>query len=229
MKLKALSFALALAFFTANGLFAQGDFFFSFSEGGPNEDQAMNFDLGDSGSLYLYWSTNGPADSDLSVGAFVDIFTTSSGVIQFTSAETFDFGINIAGTPIGNRWLDENGGGGSVGPAESVAADFINELSAFTVTGGPGILEANAGNPFLDEGYNADNDGFLFGRIDFDVIGVGTTAVTGAAGEGQIVNGDTVVDATFTTATISVSKIPEPSAVALLSLGLTVLVARRRR
>ena len=211
---------------------AQGDFFFSFTEGGANMDQKGEFEVGDSGSLYVYWSTNGPADSDLSVGAFIDVFTDVAGVIEFTAAETFDYQITVAGQPIGNRLLDDMGGGGSVGPAGSVGADFIDEMAAFTVTGGPGILESNNGDGvFLDSGYDASNDGFNWGRIDFNVVGEGSTNVTGAAGDGMIVNGADVVDATFTTATINVGGgiVPEPTTAGLLAIGLVGLVSRRRR
>lgn len=222
----AMSFSSALA--------DHSDFFFSFSEGGVNGNQTMDFATGDTGSLFVYWSTNGPADSDLSVGAFIDVFTDTAGVIQFTSAETFDYQITVAGTPIGNRLLDANGGGGAVGAAGSVSADFIDEMRAFTVTGGPGILESNNGSgAFLDSGYDASNDAFNWGRIDFTVVGASGTStnVTGAAGDGMIVNGASVVDAAFSTATINVGGdiIPEPTTAGLLAIGLAGLVARRRR
>ena len=167
----------------------------------------------------------------MSVGAFIDVFSSAAGVIEFTAAETFDYWVSVGGSPIGNRLADANGGGGSFGPADSVTADFIDEMSAFTVTGGPGILEANNGTgAFLDEGYDASNDGFNWGRIDFNVIGNGTTDITGAAGDGQIVNGGDVVPAVFTTATVTVGNpVPEPTTAGLLAVGLAGLVARRRR
>ena len=226
--------ALLISIFFAGGVAAQGDFFFSFVEGGANSDQSMDFHVGDTGSLWVYWSTNGPADSDLNVGAFIDVFTSESGVIEFTAAQTFDYDITVNGEDVGNRILDDNGQGGFVGNAESVSADFIDELAAFTVNGGPGILEANNGSGvFLDEGYEPLNDGFLWGRIDFNVIGSGLVSVTGAAGDGQIVNGDSVIDATFTTAFIntgcSYPLCPEPSTACLLGIGLVGIGFRRKR
>lgn len=239
MKSFQMSVALLISVVMVSSVSAQGDFFFSFTEGGANEDQTSNFDVGDKGSLWVYWSTNGPADSDLNVGAFLDIMSSNSGVIEFTAAETFDYEITVNGTPTGNRILDEAGSGGSVGPADSVDADFIDELSAFTVHshgGGPGIIEANNGSGvFLDEGYDANNDGFQWGRIDFNVIGIGWTHVTGAAGDGSIVNGNEVVPAEFTTATINIcgfaccNDCPEPSAACLLVLGLAGIGIRRKR
>ncbi len=37
--------------------------------------------VGDSGSLFLYYSTNGPNESDIDIGAFMDIATSRPGVI----------------------------------------------------------------------------------------------------------------------------------------------------
>ena len=232
MNVRNFSLVLAIAAMSVSSVSAQGDFFFSFAEGGANENQTGEFAVGDSGSLFVYWSTNGPNDSDLNVGAFIDVFSSTSGVIEFTAAETFDYEITVGGQAIGNRILDAQGGGGSIGPADSVTADMIDELASFTVTGGPGIIEDNNGSGvFLDAGYDASNDGFNWGRIDFNVIGTGSTDITGAAGDGQIVNGGDVVPAVFTTATINVSGdiVPEPTTAGLLAIGLAGLVARRRR
>ena len=236
MNLRNFSLVLAIVAMSVGSVAAQGDFFFTFAPGGANADNTGTFNVGDSGSLYVYWSTNGPNDSDLDVGAFIDVTSGTSGILEFTAAETFDFEITVGGQVTGNRILDAMGGGGSVGPADSVTADFVDELSAFTVVGGPGIIEANNGSGvFTDEGYDASNDGFLFGRIDFNVIGEGSTSITGTGGDGLIVNGGDEVPAVFTTATVVGAgggggpKVPEPTTAGLLAIGLAGFVARRRR
>ena len=237
MNVRKFALVMALVAISSSSVFAQTDFFWSTSalgQGASNEDVKVNLSNGDTGSLYLYFSTNGPADSDLSVGAFLDVATSQSGVIQFTRAETFDFAITVAGTPIANRWLDNMGGGGSAGETGTVGDDLIDEWNAFTVTGGQGILESNNGSgAFLDEGYDAGADAFLFGVVDFTVIGNDGDSVDlfTSAGDGMIVNGGDVVDATFGAATINVGggTIPEPTTAGLLALGLAGIVARRRR
>ena len=217
--------SLSIFFLSYSTVFAQSDFFFSFDQEGPNTNQSRDFNVGDSGSLWIYWSTNGPADSELTVGAFIDVFTSNSGVIEFTAAETFDYDIVLGGQTIGTRL---NGEG--LGPAQDLTSHFINEFFGFTVTG-PGIFEPNGPiGSIVDEGFSVINDGFEWGRIDFNVIGEGTTSVTGAAGDGMIVNDDSIVDAAFSTVTINAtSQIPEPTTTGFFALALAGLAVRRYR
>ncbi|MEM9411501.1 MAG: PEP-CTERM sorting domain-containing protein [Planctomycetota bacterium] len=222
-----------MAFAYSTCLQAQSDFFFSFERAGDNSDQSGVFNVGDSGSLWIYWSTNGPNDSDLDVGGFLDISTTNSGVIEFVQAQTFDYDILVNGNiDIGNRWTNDTGGGGSVGfTAASITSDFIDDLHAFTLMEA-GIIEFyNGSGPFLDAGYFPVNDAFEFGRIDFNVIGTGETSVTGQAGSGGIVNGASTVPAFFSTATITAQSIPEPTSALLIAVGLVwcQLVRSRRK
>ena len=222
MKIQFHSAVLMAVLFCSSSVWAQSDFFFSFEQGGQNTDQSRAFNVGESGSLWVYWSTNGPADSDLDVGAIIDVFT-DGGVIEFTAAETFDYDILVADTPSGITRLAGEG----FGAAGSVAPELIEDLAGFTVTGG-GILEENNGSGiFLDTGYNASNDAFEWGRIDFNVIGEGVVGVSGRARDGLIVNNGKAIDATFSTVTI-LTPVPEPSTAAILSLGLAGLAIRRR-
>ena len=207
---------------------AQTDFFWSLSDlnnGATNSDEVATFNTGESGSLFLYYSTNGPADSNLDVGAFLDIATTNAGVIQFTNAETFDFSITTGGQNFNNRWQ-------YAGMTGTVTDDFVDELVAFVVASGTGILESNTGPVVFDEGYDAGSDSFLFGRIDFLVIGEGgsSTEISTVAGDGLIVNGSMIVDASFGGATINVvAPIPEPSTCVVMTFLLIGLSRRRSR
>ena len=193
----------------------------------------MDFEVGDTGSLWIYWSTNGPADSDLEIGAFIDVLSSNSGVIEFTAAQTFDFEIvrTDSGDGVGNRLQNANGAGGFAGPAMSVSADLVQELAAFTVTGGPGIIESNNGSgEFLDTGYDATSDAFQWGRVDFTAIGQGQTAVTGERGDGAVKQFP--IPYVFNTATINVGggpAVPEPTTTVVTAFALAGIAARRRR
>ena len=100
---------------------AQGGFFWSSSElnsGAIQESDHVvnNTAVGDTGSLYLYYSTEA---SDLDTGAGLDLSWTNNDVIAFTSAETFDFNIVLTSNQdivIGQRW------GQTYFPTESILA-----------------------------------------------------------------------------------------------------------
>ena len=130
----------------------QYDFFWSDMDLGSealNQDLEIDLQVGEETTLFLYWSTNGPADSDISVGCAVDVMTSQTGIIRFESAESMDYDITIPSSgnaDFGNRLTDDQGGGGFCGPAGIVENDMIVELIAFTVNGGPGVLEANNGS-----------------------------------------------------------------------------------
>ena len=157
-----------------------------------NGPVAQTFRVGDTGSLYLYYSTNGPADSDLEVGAILDIGMSRSGVIRFTDAEVFDFTVAVGQLDC-HRWS----GGGLICQPNTGATDFgaiseelLNEWGAFTVTSF-GILEENNGSgAFFDGGYDLAADAFLFGRVDFEVMTNtrGSTEILTGPGNGMVVN-----------------------------------------
>ena len=131
----------------------------------------------------------------MDTGFFLDITTDTPGIINITGAETFDFEIEVADTPIGWRYTtDSVSGNGGAFELGTVAADGqMASINAFTVSAGDGILTKNEGPVFVDTGYDAAADAFLIGRLDFEVIGQGKTNLLTEAGSGGIVHaGQTV-------------------------------------
>ena len=209
------------------------DFFYS--AGGLDSGLVVNGDLdltvtlGDSVSIYGFWSTNGPADSNLDTGAGLDLVTSVDGIIEFNAAETLDFDIVLASAPevvLGQRW--GQGGGGFAGPAGSVTANSIDSLNGFSVTN-EGILESNSGPIFLDAGYDAAGDAFLFSRIDFTAVELGTVDIFTSVGSIGIVSDGSTVPATFGGATINVVNVPEPNSAMLIGSMLAMFGCARRR
>lgn len=194
-------------------IFAQTDFFWSLNglnQGAVNADVSVELAAGATSTAYLYYTTNGPADSDVGTGAFLDMATSQSGVIQFTNAETLEFDIELFFNPVGVRWGD------GVGATGTVTDDAIDELSGFTIFTGSGIMESQNGTTgILDTGYDAGADAFLFAKVDFTVSDVpaaigSVVDVMTSAGAGGIVNGFSTVPATFGGLEITVG---EPSVV----------------
>ena len=233
--LKHAAFAFgATLLLMSNWADAQTDFFWSFSDlnsGAVNSNAEGIFQIGETSSIYLYYSTNGPADSDMDTGAFLDVFTSQNDVIEILQGETFDFEVTVDGVPFKNRWLDLGGEGGSVGITGHVSSDgqFLNEWHAFRTFGSNGILESQNGSGlFLDQGYDVVADAFLFGRIDFIATGAGSVDLLTMAGDGQIVNDGQVIPATFGNATLHVGIIPEPTSTVLLAAFGLVMLRRQR-
>ena len=66
----------------------------------------------------------------------------------------------------------------------TVSDSLINEWGAFGLTG-DGMRDVNTGNPLLDAGYDTSAGAFLFGRIDFEVIGKHGQCVQILTGRGR--------------------------------------------
>lgn len=191
-----------------------------------NQDLDLTVNLGDTVSIYAFWSTNGPANSDLDTGAGFDFQTSQSGIIGFDSATTFDFDITVSDIVIGSRWETDLGNGFS-GPAGSVTSDSIDDFNAFAVSGF-GIDDANNGSgPFLDAGYDFAGDAFLFGEIEFTALEVGTVDIFTSAGSIGIVNNAQTVDASF--GGISITVVPEPNSALIIASVLGMVGCARRR
>ena len=220
-----------------NSAAAQTDFFWSFqnlNDGVVNSDASGDFRIGETGTIFLYYTTNGPIDSEISVGAFLDVATTNAGIIEITAAETFDF--QLTGTIDGmqftsTRWVDSNGQGGSVGHTGTIAGDgqMLDDWHAFTVGAGFGISEQFTGNIFSDQGYDSNADAFLFGRLEFVAIGSGATNLSTSIGEGGIINRSQFIFPTFGSANVNVSVVPEPCSMYFLMTLLSGIVLKRSR
>ena len=222
-------FSLLMASSTANISMAQTDFFWSFENfNAYNTDVSQDFEIGQKGSLFLFYSTIGPNETDINEAIFLDLATSKPGVIEFTDAAIFDFGVDIGGTPLGNRWDNGNGSAGSTG---DVSSDFINELHAFNNGNGFGIDGANNCEVFCDSGWNSGAEAFLTGRVDFTVVGDGTVDILGEIGAGGLINDGAAVFTEFGAATITVgNSVPEPtSATIVLVLGLFASICRNRK
>lgn len=178
--------AMGLSLFVTSELLAQADFFWSISTDNVVNNDSVDLFPGNAPeySAYLYYSPSGPSNSELTTGAFLDLEISFGFGIEFVGAETFDFPITIANSVADTRW-------GSTVSTGTVFDNFINELGAFTITEGTGIINDNGvDGPFLDGGYNADADAFLFARVDFRTVSAGGIAtVTVSAGSGLVVNG----------------------------------------
>ena len=118
----------------------------------------------------MYYTSNGPSDLDINVGAMLDIATSQPGIIRFTGAEVFDFQDFFADKiPADFRW-DFGNCQGFFEDVGTVTDFFINEWGAFTLFGSGMTDETTAGNNFENAGFDVGADAFLFGRVDFEVI-----------------------------------------------------------
>ena len=192
--LKVLSLFVVALLHTANaGMAQQTDFFWStkgLNQGAQNGPLFVSAETGDMLSLYLYYSTNGVSDQDLDGGALLDLATSGTGTIRFVAAETFNPQIFAADTAFEYRWFRPMDSGNEFGAAGEIGcvSDFeINEWGAFGITS-QGMTDSNTGPLFFDQGYDADADAFLFGRVDIEVIGPGRCAqILAGRGRGGVV------------------------------------------
>ena len=209
--------------------------FSAFGEGGA-VGNTVNSDLmiGDTGSMYIYVDDGYSIDT----GAFLDVFNDNTGTAIFTGAEVFNPTIDVipGDITINRRWQNSgapNYDSDPVAVNEGTVTDgFIDEMKAFTVNQGTGLLPAQAvGAGIVDTGWDSTSGAFLFARIDFEIVGSGTSNFALGIGDGLIVDDGISLNPNFGGAQINVTGtiIPEPTTAGLLALGLCGLVARRRR
>ena len=214
---------LLVAVFCSFQLQAQNtDFFWSTNDlntGAANGPLSLNVVDG-TGSLFLYYAVDGPLAEDIDIGAFFDVATSRPGVIRFTNAEVFNPTIGIVGTDdvFGNRWINEESNDATGGIGGNVSEQFINEWGAFGLFLVEGIKLQNTGPVILDNGFDQQANAFLFGRVDFEVIGLGRVDILIGRGQLGIAQsapvipnlGAEFVQPTFGSASIVTGKLDQP-------------------
>ena len=240
-----LSIVLIVLHLVPTSYAQETDFFWSLSDlngGAQNMPLEMEVETGDTGSLFLYYTSNGPSDLDINIGALLDVAPSRTGVIRFTNAVTFNFPILVAGQKgFGNRWTQDSGAAalGASGNVGTVTDSFINEWGAFTFFGN-GMEDFTAiGGDFVDAGYDEAAGAFLFGRIDFEVVGeTGCIQIQTGPGRGGIVQNlnseGRSIDPQFGSAVISVGPLTlgdvnSDNAVDLLDVGMFVELLQNQR
>ena len=188
-----------------------GDFFWSMlnlNEGAVNGPIDLNLSPGETATLFLYYSTNGPSNSQLESGYSVNVATSQAGIIKFTEAETFNHPITFGSDNIfGNRWdfparfdNDGEGIGVGVGPVHSVEDDLIIGLTAMRLTQGTGMTVG------LDSGYDTNAQAFLCGSIQIEALAAGTIELAAGPNDVGIADQNVLLQSAFSRVNISVER-----------------------
>ena len=191
MKAYCLCILLLVVVFTGTSNADEFDFFWSTSDlndGAVNAPLELQISPGQKGQLFLWYSVDGPSDANINFGAILDVATSRPGIIRFTRAETFDFPITIGGMDFDSRWgtICEN----TFGELGEVSDDFIDAWGAVGPFGF-GMTDESVQGPFLDEGFDADANAFLFGVVEYEVVGEsGCLQIRSGDGQLGVVSGD---------------------------------------
>ena len=215
---KTLFIAAAFILASSPAFVSAQDFFFSFDENSRQFSSTVASGTA-TGSVFIF------RDENLDVNQLdLDFTNDNSSVVSFTGGVVFNDGAPNSGlaasAPGGAEFtsfdlLDPNGPGG-ITPTDG-------RLFATSFLPIPSPLP----NPDLRPGAN----GVLLARVDFDVIGPGTSNFSFIAGDLGVIDDQVgLVDVDLSaTGSITVEAIPEPSSSILLMLAAGGMVARRRR
>lgn len=221
------------------------DIFFAFGGGANSTSSFTTTTDANSGSFYLY------SDADFEFdGADLHFVNSDPSVVQITGGQVFNPEIFAApGVSLGFKFQTEittpegevvRGAEISVPPTGIAPPEVDGRIFLLSVTelgvrpGTTRNFDPNFDPLLVTPG--GSTGALLIGRIDFDIIGTGTTnfdlSLNTSSNNGVVLLPNTLLDPTFGSATLTVlgpQAIPEPSSVALLLLGSIGLVARRKR
>lgn len=232
MNVKNFSLVLAIMAMSVSSVSAQ-NFFWStldLGQGAANADLTIDANVGDTGTVYLYYNDNG---QNITEGIDLDFGWDVTGVAGFTAAETFEADITLGpmGPDLNDRWGDQ------FGPAGNVTQDAVTGFTTINVVSGTGIQVANipgnldgSGFDFIDTLYDESASAFQIGSFDYEALADGTASITENEISGLVVDGGADIGASFNSVTVNVGAVvPEPTSAGILACGLFGLVARRRR
>lgn len=200
--------------FESNVSSGPSDFFWStrnLGEGAVNEDVTLNMESGETETLYLYYTTNGPNRTDIADGVSINVATTNPGIITFDDGGSLTFPIEISGFAIGTRWTYPGAGQyiEDIGfqSANSVQDDLIIGITAMSLCQSNGILDANTNEndgPFVDTGYDPQADAFLFGKIEITALTGGQVNLIAGPNDLGIAHAGQMIQPTFSNVQIDV-------------------------
>lgn len=187
-----------------------GDFFWSTSnlnEGAVNGPISEILATGQTLTLYLYYSTAGPSNSEIRSGYSINVATSANGIVEFTQADTLNYSLQN----LGRRWNYPLGNDPeaalAIAPAQSVESDLIVGLTGMGTPGGflsplSGISNVSAS---FDTGYDSSAQAFLVGRIQLEAVAPGTIELNAGPNELGIADQYDLLQSAFARATVSVS------------------------
>ena len=232
MNVKNFSLVLAIMAMSVSSVSAQ-NFFWStldFGQGAVNGDLTIDAEVGDTGTVFLYYNDNGQSITE---GIDLNFGWDVTGVAGFTAAETFEADILLGdnGPDLDDRWGD------AFGPAGDVTQDTVSGFITVNVVNGTGIQVENIpgnlngqGFDFIDTLYDQSASAFQVGSFSYEALANGTASITDNEISGLVVDGGADIGAAFNSVTVNVgAAIPEPTSAGILACGLFGLVARRRR
>lgn len=200
--------------FIDNTVSGPADFFWStlpLGAGAVNNTLDLNVAIGETTTLYLYYSASGPSGGEIADGFAINVATSESGAIAFTEAGSMNYAIEFSGNRIETRWqypeidiYDEFG----FGPAQLVQPDLIVGIAAMGLCFSRGILAENTNEvdgPFLDAGYDSNADAFLLGKVQLTGLAAGKVNLIAGPNSLGISDLGQMLSPTFTRVNISTS------------------------
>jgi hypothetical protein len=191
------------------------DIFFSFDEFSRVTSTTVGAGTA-TGSLFIFADENYTFTS-----ADIDFTNSDASVVAFTGGTGFDSSGKFLAPPS----ITSPNGGSSSSPTPTDGR--LLATSGITV----GVRPSNTAT---DPDFRPTANATLLAKVDFDTIGPGTANfdfILGGLGIVDIFSQPSAVPVTFGSAELTVvaAAVPEPSSVALLILGATGMLTRRRR